>query len=189
MHWLWRSSSAGQRFTHVPQAPSRPNRLAIVKWYPGRLSSVRRFSSSAACASLLRCDCSRIHGCVKSRPCDHGTYSCGIQFFATARWRSRFTATTGSSSNSRSAAMLAPLRLINGPGRWPTWSRGRQEREDDVVATEPERVGQRRRYGSPAGRAGHDVELDVGILLVKVARRRDHLVPHCQGGEYGLDRA
>ena len=54
----WRFSSAVQRPTQVPQAPSRPNRVAISRWYDGRLSSVSRLVIIAALAVSESRDCS-----------------------------------------------------------------------------------------------------------------------------------
>ena len=53
-----RFSSAVQRPTQVPHAPSRPKRVAISRWYDGRLSSVSRLVNIAALAVSESCDCS-----------------------------------------------------------------------------------------------------------------------------------
>ena len=72
-----RFSSAVQRPTQVPQAPSRPNRVAISRWYDGRLSSVSRLVIIAALAVSESRDCSGDQSSpprnAKSRPSLHGT--------------------------------------------------------------------------------------------------------------------
>ena len=85
-----RPSSAVQRCTQVPHAPSRPKVVAISWWYEGRLSSVSRLTTSAVRATsgiVLSCG---DHGCPSStpskvRPSLHGTYSWGNHSFAAAR--------------------------------------------------------------------------------------------------------
>src|SRR3954468_3991348 len=100
-----RPSSAVQRCTQVPHAPSRPNSVAISWWYEGRLSSVSRFTIRAVRATSGIAESSSRHGSPPSRPSKvrpwlHGTYSCGNHSLASERWRSRLAATTGSSSMS-----------------------------------------------------------------------------------------
>src|SRR4051795_2340051 len=98
-----RPSSAVQRCTQVPQAPSRPKSVAISWWYEGRLSSVSRLTISAVRATSGSEESSWRHGSPPSRPSKvrpslHGTYSCGNHSLASERWRSRLAATTGSNS-------------------------------------------------------------------------------------------
>lgn len=107
-----RPSSAVHRPTQVPHAPSGPNRLAIWWWYDGRLSSVSRLTISAVRATSGSVESASDHasppsGPSKVRPSLHGTYSCGNHSFATARCRSRFLATTGSSSWSSAVSLMS----------------------------------------------------------------------------------
>src|SRR5512141_1294618 len=124
-----RPSSAVHRFTHAPHALSRPKARSISRWYLGRLSSVSRLTSSAVRAIGESCDCSTDHGSppssLKSRPSDHGTYSCGIHSCATSRCRLRLSSATGSSADRSCAVSRSAMGSLLGGGRGAGHGRGR----------------------------------------------------------------